>query len=409
MKLAQLSILLALAFSQSQGQISWTPVNNGLGSDTLVRALIVDGSGNLFVGTGEGGYRSTNHGNLWSALIPPGTIEVQTLALDANHLYAGTSHGMFLSTDAGTNWAAINNNFPDDLVLAITINGAGHVYAGTDLSGLFRSTDFGANWSQLTNGLTSANMTTLAYRSPSTIFAGTDDSGMYVSTNNGDNWKLSDSGLGDLLIRSITLGLSNNIFVGTNTGGIYRSTNTGQSWEAVNSNLSNLSVVSLCTHRNGDLYAGTSGGGVFRSTDNGATWSETNSGLTNLFVYALAVDSIGQIYAGTAGGGVFRTAQPTGVTPAHGPTLPNSYALFQNYPNPFNPTTTIRYSLPTSSRVVMTIFDVLGQTAAKLVDEEQGPGIHDVSYDASRLSSGIYFYQLHAGDFVSTKKLVLLR
>ncbi len=401
--------LLALACSLAHAQISWQPVNNGLGTDTIARAIEVTGNGDLYLGTTEGGYRSTNHGGQWSALVPPGTIEVQSIAHDATHLYAGTSHGMFLSTDAGASWNPINNSFPDDLVLAVAINAAGNVFAGTDLSGLFRSTDFGANWSQLTNGLTSSNLTALEYLGPSTLFAGTDDSGMYVSTNNGDNWKKSDSGLGDLLIRSIAIRFSSNIFVGTNTGGVFRSTNAGQSWVAVNTNLTNPTVVSLCAHPNGDLYAGTVGDGVFRSTDNGATWSATNSGLTNLIVDALAVDSIGQIYAGTAGGGVFRTAQPTGVTPAHGSPLPESYALYQNYPNPFNPGTTIRYALPAAAHVALSIHDILGQTVATLVDEDQAPGMHDVSFDASRLASGTYFYHIHAGNYFSAKKFVLIR
>jgi hypothetical protein len=83
--------------------------------------------------------------------------------------------------------------------------------------------------------------------------------------------------------------------------------------------------------------------------------------------------------------------------------------LDQNYPNPFNPSTTIRYALPRRSQVRLTVFDVLGQQVLVLVDGEVEAGYHEVQFDAGRLSSGVYFYRLHAGDYAQTKKLLLLR
>ncbi len=408
------TFLFGFFFSRAAAQISWQPVNNGLGTDTLARAIVVAANGDLFLGTSEGGYRSTNHGNLWTPLIPPGTIEVQTLALDQAYMYAGTAHGVFLSTDAGTSWAPINNGFPDALVLAIATNSSRHVFAGTDVNGLFRSTDFGANWSQLTNGLTSLDMVVLAYVSPSTIFAGTDGAGMFISTNNGDSWGQSNSGLGDLLTRSITVGLSGHVFVGTNTGGLFRSTNAGQSWSAV-TGLSTISIVSLCTHPRGDLYAGTSGDGVFRSTNNGVSWSAINSGLTNLFVYALAVDSARYVYAGTAGGGVFRTDQPVSVSSQPHDVVPTIYTLFQNYPNPFNPSTQIEFDLPQGGQVSLDVYDVLGRKIAGLVQGYKEAGNHTVTWDASNLAGGIYFARFSVTDaqgnvkYTNVNKLVLMK
>jgi hypothetical protein len=86
-----------------------------------------------------------------------------------------------------------------------------------------------------------------------------------------------------------------------------------------------------------------------------------------------------------------------------------SYTLNQNYPNPFNPSTLISYQLPASVFVVLKVFDVLGCEVATLVNERQNAGEHYIQFNASNLSSGVYFYRLKAGDHHDTKKLLLLK
>ncbi len=88
---------------------------------------------------------------------------------------------------------------------------------------------------------------------------------------------------------------------------------------------------------------------------------------------------------------------------------PADFVLKQNYPNPFNPTTKIRYQIPKLSFVTLKVFDVLGREVAALVNEEKPAGRYEVEFNATSLSSGVYFYQLQAGSFVETKKMVLLR
>jgi hypothetical protein len=90
-------------------------------------------------------------------------------------------------------------------------------------------------------------------------------------------------------------------------------------------------------------------------------------------------------------------------------TVPRSYVLEQNYPNPFNPETEIRYGLPEGGRVVLRVYTMLGEEVATLVDEVQGPGWHSVVFGGADLSSGLYLYRLEAADFLSTKKMILLK
>ena len=83
--------------------------------------------------------------------------------------------------------------------------------------------------------------------------------------------------------------------------------------------------------------------------------------------------------------------------------------LEQNYPNPFNPATTISYSIPKESQVSLKIYDVMGREVDELVSGRQTAGSYTVDFDAASLASGTYFYKLTAGDFISVKKMVLLK
>jgi hypothetical protein len=89
--------------------------------------------------------------------------------------------------------------------------------------------------------------------------------------------------------------------------------------------------------------------------------------------------------------------------------IPSKFYLSQNYPNPFNPSTVIKYQLPISSQVTLKVYDVLGDEVATLVDEERPAGSYEIKFNASKLSSGIYFYIINAGSFHQTRKMILMK
>ena len=89
--------------------------------------------------------------------------------------------------------------------------------------------------------------------------------------------------------------------------------------------------------------------------------------------------------------------------------LPSEYNLAQNFPNPFNPVTTIAYQLPKTDRVSIIVYDLLGSEVTTLVNSVQSAGIHNVSWNASNVASGIYFYRLRSGSFTQTRKLVVIK
>ncbi|MDR9367349.1 MAG: T9SS type A sorting domain-containing protein, partial [Balneolaceae bacterium] len=89
--------------------------------------------------------------------------------------------------------------------------------------------------------------------------------------------------------------------------------------------------------------------------------------------------------------------------------LVHEFDLKQNYPNPFNPTTTIQYSISSVADVRLEVYNVIGQRVATLVNQKQNPGKYNVSFDASSLASGLYFYQLESGGQIQTKKMMLIK
>jgi tetratricopeptide (TPR) repeat protein len=89
--------------------------------------------------------------------------------------------------------------------------------------------------------------------------------------------------------------------------------------------------------------------------------------------------------------------------------IPKTYSLSQNFPNPFNPATTVRYQIPKPGEVTLKVYDILGREVATLVKENKIEGSYDFSFNASRFASGVYIYQLRVNDYVSTKKMILLK
>jgi ligand-binding sensor domain-containing protein len=290
---------------------------------------------------------------------------------------------------------------------ALAINSQGHIFAGTlyGSSGIFRSTDNGGNWTEA--GLPDNDLLCLAINSQGDIFGGTYDNGAFRSTNNGASWIDINNGLTNHFVFSFAINASGHIFAGTDSG-VFYSTDNGANWRQTG--LSRYVITALAINSRGHIFAGTAHSGVIRSTDNGVSWTQINSGLTDTDVWCLAINPQGQIFAGTNGGGVFRSVQST-ITSIDEIVveLPLSFTLEQNYPNPFNPSTTIRFSLPIAAEVILKIVDSLGREVEILINGKLNPGEYSIPWNAVGQTSGVYFYRLRAGDFVQTKKLVLLK
>jgi len=199
-------------------------------------------------------------------------------------------------------------------------------------------------------------------------------------------------------------------------GNIYKTTDCGVSWISQSSSTNNALHSVYFINKDSGWIAGENST-ILHTTDGGSNWlNQVNSSNSHL----LSVHFIDYDNGWVAGynGTVLHTTNG-GITSIddNNQMNPIEFILSQNYPNPFNPVTKIKYSIPSATlrqaqsdiKITLKVYDVLGKEIATLVNEAKPAGTYEVEFDASDLTSGIYFYQLKAGDFVETKKMVLLR
>ena len=359
--------------------------------------------------------------------------------------------GILCSTNDGVNWSSLNVGI-NMAAFSVTHN-KNYIFAGAYLSGVYRTSNNGINWTQVNSGLStnpnSGVRSVIAIGN--NIFAGYDDyDGVYRSTNNGDNWIRTDTNLRYL---TYAFALNGQYLFAATANGVFRTSNNGINWENVTSGIMNYGAWSVSANGSIIYAAGSNGGGTggayistnygnswnimipgigsifafgnylfaanfgnfFVSTDNGNSWINKNEGL--IYVSVVSIFAYNN-YSYTGG-----FSEPPNYTnilwrrPINelakinkfAEKIPDDYFLSQNYPNPFNPATIIRFQIKDSRFVTLKVYDIIGREIETLVNENLKPGIYEVKFDGSKLASGIYFYTLTAGDFKSTKKLILLK
>ena len=141
-----------------------------------------------------------------------------------------------------------------------------------------------------------------------------------------------------------------------------------------------------------------------------STWNSLITGTNQSFIYVVSVPGNYQYVCTPHAPGMSGsfTANPIGIK-YEGNNIPEAFKLFQNYPNPFNPVTNIKFDIPKSSFVELTVFNLLGSKVEVLVSRVLEAGNYTVDWDASQYTSGIYFYKINAGNFSQTKKMTLIK
>jgi len=403
-------ILFTFCSSNSVVNAQWV---SSYGGFVAVEALASSGT-NIFAATHNNGiYLSTNNGADWAAAstgLPVASI-TYTLAFNGDKIFAGTdgNWGVYTSTNNGTNW--VQSGFSGIQLKTFLFNGS-NMFAGTNGNGaVYLSTDSGINWTAVNSGMGFSPWVNAFAMMGTNLFAGggsTLGNGVFMTTDNGINWtRPANTGIPNQSITTLSV-IGTNLFAGASGAGMFLSTDNGENWTGINTGLTNSGVRASIVVGN-NLFVGTYGGGVFLTTDNGANWSKQNTGLAYLYVTSFAI-SDGKLYAGHFGVSSRSLSEMvTSVEEYKDANLPVEFELSQNYPNPFNPSTTLSFAISHSSLVSLKVFDVLGKEIAILVNENKPAGNYEVNFDASKLSTGVYFYQLRAGTNVETKRMILIK
>ncbi|MBT8381239.1 MAG: T9SS type A sorting domain-containing protein, partial [Ignavibacteria bacterium] len=253
------------------------------------------------------------------------------------------------------------------------------------------------------------------------IYVGTDDSHIWVSDDNAANWTEISNGLPIRWVTRVAVDPTNeNIVYATFNGlkwkdpqpHVFRSTNKGTTWTDISSNLPDAPVNAFVVDNlyPERLYLGNDVGMYF-SYNSGQSWYVLGEGLPVLPVGDIEIHpATNELVAGTYGRSMYKIDldSVSGVE-NEGISIADNFVLEQNYPNPFNPTTTIEYTISNSQFVSLKVYDVLGNEITTLVNEVKSTGTYEVTFKADGLPSGTYFYQLKAGPFSETKKMILIK
>lgn len=400
--------------------------------------LVKTASGKVLTSTNLGVFAKNSPTADWSKIFPSqgylsasplfidGSDSLYTLGAKINAANQNSVRANWKSTDGGATWS------PDTLGLGTIGVGQDQIFwvdekgnqhlAGFDTPARMYSKASGKAWAVDTSGYGNRSLdypTAFGSDKRGNLYAamlnlGTYTGSLYKRPIAGGPWVADTAGLGGVQAYWITVDRGGSLVLGT-TDGVYRK--GGSTWGRIPSppglNGYNAFVVSIDS--TGALVAGFSTlsglnfvwSGVYATRNNGASW--TYLGLDSLSVRGLV--SYGDTtFAYTYADGFYKLrSQSSGASFAEETVVPGTPELEQNFPNPFNPTTLIRFSVPRRDRYSLKIFDVLGREIARLLDGELDAGVHEVRFEPSRYSSGVYFYQLQSKSAVLTRKLVLLK
>jgi len=371
----------------------WTQQGNklvgtgGLGNSLQGTSVRISGDGNTIA---EGGYGdSTNAGAIWIFTRSGSTWTQQGSRLVGNGTYGNAYQGYSVSISSDGN-TAIEGGFEDN-----SYTGAVWVF-----------TRSGSIWSQQGGKLVGTGQSSQAYQGASVaissdgntfIESGFEDIGgggaCWIFTRSGGIWTQQGSKL-------------------VGTGGVG---NSYQGYSVAISPDGNAVVV-------GGYGDNSHAGCIWVFTRCGGVWSQlgtklVGTGASGSDVFqgsSVTISSEGTVIEGGRGdnnnvGAVWAFNDPIIGVKSISYNVPSGYSLLQNYPNPFNPSTNIGFRIVAFGMVSLKIYDILGREVAILVNEQMKPGSYEISWDATNYASGMYFYKLSTGNFVETKKMVLIK
>lgn len=322
--------------------------------------------------------------------------------------WSASLDGVILKTvDGGYNWN------PQTIVTDTAIIGMHFIdenigWAIGDRGKILKTTNGGSNWFAQISGKVSM-LWGIDFVDDQTGWI-TGAQGVILKTTNGGNtWETQTTSFPSMWFADVCFLDANTGWIAGGSGRLFKTTNGGSTW--IDQQISTILQYHSIKFINPSLgWAVGSGGTIHRTTNGGSTWvaqeRKTHYTLNSVFF----IDEQNGWVAGD-GGNILCTnnGNATNVSLSYSQ-IPEDFALYQNYPNPFNPSTKISWQSPVGSHQTIKVFDVLGRELETIVDGYYNAGSHSTLYIVnSSLTSGVYFYQLKAGDYFQTKKMIYLK
>jgi photosystem II stability/assembly factor-like uncharacterized protein len=375
--------------------------------------------------------RTTNNGMNWANVSGngiPATVQlINILGIDASMAltagYIGTTTYVYRTTNGGSNWQQVfteANGFID----AIGKIGSSNLFMCGDPVGgrwsLWKSSNSGANWDStglyLSQAGAEAGWNNAMFCTPTNrIWIGTNNTRLYYSSNGGNSWVIQPTG-GELNSYALYFASNGDYNDGLMAGAtMLRTSNGGLNWTpqttigtgnfggitGENAIFDNPPQILTCYYvrSSTSIYSG------FGGTNFTIAFTAPSGNYRYIGGNMLA----GPFWAVRSNGGITYRAAQAGII-SIGNEIPSSFSLHQNYPNLFNPSTAIRFDVPKSSYVELTVYNSLGSEIAKLINENLIAGSYEYKWDVpDRISSGIYYYKLETNGFLQTKKMILIK
>ncbi len=400
----------------TDGGKNWVDQNSGT-NQNLIRVLFTNNNIGTIVGFGGTILRTTNGGQTWNGQNSGTNNDLLGLFFfnADTGIVVGAAGTILKTTDGGNNWENLNSGSSNDLWgLYFNDFNTGTVVGINDE--ILRTTNGGLNWDGQLGGIPDSlydvyffdKNTGIAVGSYGAMIKTTDGGQTWISQNDStknDLWQMSfpnaNTGYavgGNGTILKATFGSSSLPVELVNVSSVIEGNNILLKWETATEENNRGFEIERRLKNNWVEICFVKGTGT--STKNTSYCYKDNLGQINysgkVYYRIKQID-----YNGT-----FQYSKNVEVSYTN---LPSKFNLAQNFPNPFNPTTIIRYAVPKSVNVKLIIYNVIGQKVETLVNETKQAGNYEIKFDGKNLASGIYFYSLQSGNFISTKKMLILK
>ncbi len=384
----------ALIYNMDQNSFNY--FSNGMSSSTI-RCILPMKNGELLVATdADSLYISNNNGATWTPTYNYWTRYMKQT--NNGVVYCAANSGIIKSTDYGKTWQPLSidvspyfiNSFDvsDDNMTICAGSSTGGVYLSEDGGNIFQKIMTDNNY--FVDAVKIIDKKTFLISSDSLYY--THDAGLNINS-------IKDNrifGVSDIMI-------DNNKYIYiSGLGGLLRSLD-GKKWTLIGPSYLGYSFLALDSNNN-LIVASRSGEMVNESTDQGDNWQVVADPLINTYSWSFALSPDGYIYNGTQDKGLYIAKIYIEKN-----NLTNFTPLIQNFPNPLNTITRIDYEVPYSSPITLSVYDILGRKLETLVSGTSAAGHYYCYWNASKYSSGIYFYMIKLNNYTQTKKMILIK